>query len=306
MNVWDGVSEVAVVERVVAASGLTMRYDEATVLNQLDLAVDRGEVVALLGPNGAGKTTTVEILEGFRPRSAGVVHVLGSDPARGDDAWRARMGIVLQSWRDHTKWRVRDLLGYQAQLYAPFVHEPWSVEELLDAVDLSNHASQPIKNLSGGQRRRLDLAIGLAGRPELLFLDEPTAGLDPQARRSFHELVRRAVGELDTTVLLTTHDLWEAEALATRIVILVAGRIIASGTRNELTAQIAGQDHVSYTLDGQRHHQDVTDGTAFVRALLATHDRSVRCLEIRPASLEDAYLAHVAAAGRAARPEEAA
>ncbi len=192
---------------VVAVKGLSMRYGDASVLDDVDLSVGRGEVVALLGPNGAGKTTTVEILEGFRPRSAGHVCVLGADPAHGDDAWRARMGIVLQSWRDHSKWRVRDLLRYQSQLYARFRETSWNVDDLLVAVALDDKADQPIARLSGGQRRRLDLALGLAGRPELLFLDEPTASLDPQARRDFHALIHRAVTELGTTVLMTTHDL---------------------------------------------------------------------------------------------------
>ncbi|MCA0437816.1 MAG: ABC transporter ATP-binding protein [Actinobacteria bacterium] len=291
---------------VVDVAALRMRYGSTTVLDGISLTVERGEIVALLGPNGAGKTTTVEILEGFRPRSAGIVRVLGIDPDTGDDAWRARLGIVLQSWRDHSKWRGHDLLSYQSRLYRPYGREGWTVKALLTAVGLDGQADKPIRMLSGGQRRRLDLAIGLAGRPELLFLDEPTASLDPQARRDFHDLVRRAVGELGTSVLITTHDLWEADALATRIAILVSGRIIACGTRAELTAQIAGTDHVAYTLAGQRHQHAVTDATGFTRELLATHGAAVTELEVRPASLEDTYLTYVQSAEKAEPSKETA
>ncbi len=166
---------------------LRMRYGDKDVLHGVDLTVGRGEIVALLGPNGAGKTTTIEILEGFRPRSAGEISVLGLDPAVGDEAWRARIGIVLQSWRDHGKWRVRQFLANQGSLYVPFstpqVSRPWDVDDLLASVGLTAQADEQVRRLSGGQRRRLDVAIGLIGRPELLFLDEPTAGQDPQARR---------------------------------------------------------------------------------------------------------------------------
>lgn len=291
---------------VVDVAGLEMRYGGAAVLDGVDLSVGRGEVVALLGPNGAGKTTTVEVLEGFRRRSGGTVRVLGDDPETAGDAWRARLGVVLQSWRDHSRWRVRELVGYQARLYRPYATTPWAVDELLAAVALTPEADKPIRLLSGGQRRRLDLALGLAGRPELLFLDEPTASLDPQARRDFHDLVRRAVGELGTTVLITTHDLWEADALATRIDILVAGRIIASGSRAELTAQIAGRDHVGYTLAGRRVEVEVADATRFTRDLLVTQGDAVTALEVRPASLEETYLTYVRGAERPEPAEEQA
>lgn len=149
-------------------------------------------------------------------------------------------------------------------------------------------------------------ALGLAGCPDLLFLDEPTASLDPQARRDFHALIQRAVAELGTTVLMTTHDLWEAEALATRIDILQRGRIIATGTRDELTSQIAGRDHVAHTLHGRRHEEDVLDSTAYVRDLLTRHGEAVTALEVRPASLEDTYLAYVHAAEADTPAEHAA
>jgi ABC-2 type transport system ATP-binding protein len=166
---------------VVDAGGLRMRYGTTDVLHGVSFQVRRGEVVALLGPNGAGKTTTIEILEGFRMRSGGRAEVLGADPAHGCEQWRARVGIVLQSWRDHSRWRARELLAHLGSYYACYSTEritrPWDADELVAAVGLAEHAGKKIRMLSGGQRRRLDVAIGLVGRPELLFLDEPTAGL---------------------------------------------------------------------------------------------------------------------------------
>src|ERR1700690_2941772 len=200
---------------------LRMLYGAKEVLSGVDFSLRTGEVVALLGPNGAGKTTTIEILEGFRMRSAGEVSVLGTDPAHGGEAWRARTGVVLQSWRDHAKGRVRELLAHLGRYYAPYstpgVPRPWDVDDLIETVGLTPHARKRVRNLSGGQRRRLDVAIGIVGRPELLFLDEPTAGFDPEARRDFHDVVHRLTDREQTTILVTTHDLDEAERLADRI-----------------------------------------------------------------------------------------
>ncbi|WP_235507811.1 ABC transporter ATP-binding protein [Agromyces sp. Root1464] len=281
----------------IEVDGLRLRYGTTEVLHGVSFQVRRGEVLALLGPNGAGKTSTIEILEGFRMRSAGRVDVLGVDPARGTEHWRARMGIVLQSWRDHPKWRVRELLAFQGSLYAPYstpaIRRPWDVDDLLAAVGLAEQADRSIKVLSGGQRRRLDVAIGLVGRPELVFLDEPTTGLDPKARRDFHALVRRIRDEFEATVLITTHDLDEAEKLADRIIILAEGGIVADGTPSQLTRQIAGHDEVSWVHGGARQVRHVPDSTAFARGLFARDGNSIRELEIRRATLEDAYLALV-------------
>lgn len=274
-----------------------MQYGNRDVLHDVTLQVSRGEVVALLGPNGAGKTTTVEVLEGFRRRSAGRVEVLGADPNSADERWQARLGIVLQTWRDHGGWRVREFLHYQSGFYSPYstaaTSRPWDVDELLAAVGLTDEAGAPLRLLSGGQRRRLDLAVGLVGRPELLFLDEPTAGLDPQARRDFHDRIADVAGASDTTVLLTTHDLDEADKLADRIVILVDGRIVADGTSQELTRQIAGFDEVRWVCGGQRFTQATADSTGFARDLFARYGVGVTALEVRRASLEDTYLALV-------------
>jgi ABC-2 type transport system ATP-binding protein len=283
---------------------LRMRYGSTDVLHDVSFTVRRGEVLALLGPNGAGKTSTIEVLEGFRRRSAGRVEVLGVDPAHGTEQWRAGIGVVLQSWRDHAKWRVRELLAYQGSLYegysAPSVPRPWNVDELLAAVGLAEQAGRMVAKLSGGQRRRLDVALGLVGRPELVFLDEPTTGLDPKARREFHGLVRQISRELGATILLTTHDLDEAETLADRIIILVDGRIIADGTSEELARQIVGHDEVRWVQDGAHHTRSVPDSTAFVRELFAHDTQGISELEIRRASLEATYLALVRDAEHAA------
>ena len=289
--------EPAEEDLVLDVRDLRMRYGSTDVLTGVTFTARRGEVLVLLGPNGAGKTTTIEILEGFRMRSAGEVSVLGVDPARGDERWRARLGVVLQSWRDHGKWRVRELLAHLGSYYAPFstptIRRPWDPDELIEAVGLTAHTRKKISQLSGGQRRRLDVAIGIVGRPELLFLDEPTAGFDPQARREFHDLIHQLTDTLDTTVLLTTHDLDEAEKLADRILILAGGSIIAAGSADELSRRISANAEVRWTQDGQRFVHSTPDATAFVRQLLTQHGEAVADLEVRRASLEDTYIALV-------------
>src|SRR6476646_2952049 len=207
----------------VRVTDLRMRYGSNAVLHGVNFTIRRGAVLVLLGPTGAGKTTTIEILEGFRVPSAGEITVLGQNPATAGEAWRSRIGVVLQSWRDHGRWRVWDLLDHLGSFYRPYSTpdrpRPYPTDELIDTVGLSEHRGKKVSTLSGGQRRRLDVAIGIVGRPDLLFLDEPTAGFDPEARREFHDLVHRLADD-ETTILLTTHDLDEAEKLANRILIL--------------------------------------------------------------------------------------
>jgi ABC-2 type transport system ATP-binding protein len=284
-------------EAVIEVRGLRMRYGSVDVLKGVDFEARRGEVLTLLGPNGAGKTTTIEILEGFRMRSAGGVRVLGVDPARGDERWRARLGVVLQSWRDHGKWRVRELLDNLGRYYAPYStlerKRPWDAEDLVETVGLAEHANKKISALSGGQRRRLDVAIGIVGRPEVLFLDEPTAGFDPQARREFHDLVHRLSDLEDTTILLTTHDLDEAEKLADRILILAGGSIIADGSADQLSRRMSTNAEVRWTRDGQHFVDAPADATRFVRELFGQYGEAISDLEVRRASLEDAYMALV-------------
>jgi ABC-2 type transport system ATP-binding protein len=282
---------------VVEVRDLQMAYGDNQVLTGVDLDVHRGEVVCLLGPNGAGKTTTIEILEGFRARSAGHVLVLGEDPTRAGDAWRARVGIVLQSWRDHARWTPRRLIGHLGGYFAPYSTarrpRPYDVDDLLATVGLQESADRKIGMLSGGQRRRLDVAVGIVGRPDLLFLDEPTAGFDPHARRDFHDLVHRLSDLEGTSILLTTHDLAEAERLADRILILAGGTIVADGSAEALTRQVAGESQVSWSRAGE-HFVHATDEPArFVHRLVEQYGDDVTDLEVRRANLEDTYIALV-------------
>jgi ABC-2 type transport system ATP-binding protein len=284
-------------EIVLDVRDLRMRYGRTDVLNGITFGACRGEVLALLGPNGAGKTTTIEILEGFRMRSAGQLSVLGVDPAHGGEAWRARIGVVLQSWHDHGKWQVRELLEHLGSYYAPYStadrRRPWDVDELIATVGLTEHSGKRVRRLSGGQRRRLDVAIGIVGRPELLFLDEPTAGFDPEARRDFHDLVHRLADQEEATILLTTHDLDEAERLADRILILAGGQIIADGSADELSLRMSTQAEVRWSRDGQRFVHSAEEPARFVRDLFRQYGDAVEDLEVRRASLEDTYMALV-------------
>lgn len=216
-------------ELAIEVHGLRKSYGDIEAVQGLDLEIARGEVYALLGPNGAGKTTVIEILEGFRQRSAGDTRVLGLDPQDHGRDLKARIGIVLQSTGVHPYLTVEETVD----LYRGFFPHPRSREEILELVGLNSQRGVRVRKLSGGQQRRLDVAIGLAGDPELLFLDEPTTGFDPSARRGAWELVRnlRALGK---TVLLTTHYMDEAEKLADRVGVLVEGRIVSEGTPQKL------------------------------------------------------------------------
>jgi ABC-2 type transport system ATP-binding protein len=211
--------------------GLVKHYGDRAVVDGIDLDVQAGEVFALLGPNGAGKTTTVEIIEGYRPRDDGAVSVLGLDPATGGPALRARLGLMLQAGGIDPRARPREILG----LYAAFHADPRDPHELIELVGLEMVASTPYRHLSGGERQRLGFALALVGRPELLVLDEPTAGMDPAARASTRELIRMLRDEGIAT-LLTTHDLADVERVADRVAIIDHGRIVAAGTPAELIA----------------------------------------------------------------------
>jgi ABC-2 type transport system ATP-binding protein len=283
-------------ETVIEVEGLRMRYGTTDVLTGVDFSVRRGEVVTLLGPNGAGKTTTIEILEGFRIRSAGSVFVFGVDPPSASEDWRARVGVVLQSWRDHARWTPRGLLEHLGRYYVPYSMperpRPYEVDRLISLVGLEQQAGRKIRTLSGGERRRLDLAVGIIGRPELLFLDEPTAGFDPEARRDFHDLVHRLSDLEGSTILLTTHDLDEAEKLADRILILAGGRIVADGSADELARRVNRDAQVKWSRGGEQFVHTTVDPVSFVRGLLAQHD-DIADLEVRRATLEDTYLAMV-------------
>ena len=281
-------------EPVVRVRGLRMAYGPREVLRGVDLDVGQGEVVCLLGPNGAGKTTTLEVLEGFRVPSAGEVAVLGDDPAQrrrrlagAGRAWCCSRGATTGGGRRGACSRASAATTRRTRRRtAP---RPLPTDELLQLVGLGPHADERVGTLSGGQRRRLDVAVGIVGRPEVLFLDEPTAGLDPQGRHDVHELVHRLADLEGTTVLLTTHDLAEAERLSDRILVLAGGRIVADGSADALAREVAGRSEVRWTRGGERFVHPTDDATDFVRRLLGQH-ADVEDLEVRRASLEDTYL----------------
>jgi ABC-2 type transport system ATP-binding protein len=269
----------------IAVSGLRKRYRDQWAVDRVDLEVGLGEIVALLGPNGAGKTTTVEILEGHRPRTAGEVRVLGEDPQRAGRRWRAQIGIVSQEATDARDLTVRELVTHFAGYY-PNARRP---EEALDLVGLGDQGRRRVRMLSGGQRRRLDVAVGIVGRPRLLFLDEPTTGFDPQARRQFWDLIRGLAAD-GTTVLLTTHYLQEAEALADRVAVMVAGRIAAAGSPAVLCGSTLGLATVSWQENGQRLYLRAANPAPVVAEIAARLDGDVPELTITRPTLEDIYL----------------
>jgi ABC-2 type transport system ATP-binding protein len=232
-------------ELVVSVRGLVKRYGSREAVAGIDLEVRRGEIFAFLGPNGAGKTTTVEILEGFQRRTAGQVSVLGQDPATAGGAWRDRVGVVLQESEPEPGLSVRECLA----MYAGFYHAPRHVDETIALVGLTAAAGTPGSSLSGGQRRRLDFALALIGDPELIFLDEPTTGFDPSARRAAWEVVA-GLRQLGKTVFLTTHYMDEAEYLADRIAVLSAGHVVAEGTPQTLGGRDRMTTTISFTLPG--------------------------------------------------------
>lgn len=281
-------------EPVISVENLRMQYGDNSVLDGISFQAAKGEVVALLGPNGAGKTTTIEILEGFRMRSEGEVKVLGIDPAHGNEQWRARLGVVLQSWRDHSRWKVRELLDHLGKYYAPYStnerRRPLDTDRLIQLVGLESQANYVISSLSGGQRRRLDVAIGLVGNPELLFLDEPTVGFDPKSRREFHDVILRLSELENTTILLTTHDLYEAEKLSDRILILAGGRIVANGSAEQLAQEVSVTTEVLWAQKDKYHSHTTANATAYVRKLLSENKTGISGLEVRRASLEDTYM----------------
>jgi ABC-2 type transport system ATP-binding protein len=268
--------------------GLCKRYGEHEAVRAIDIEVARGEVFGLLGPNGAGKTTTVEILEGYRSRSGGEVSVLGEDPALRSLALRRRIGIVLQTGGIYAHISPREALEYWAGLYP----HPRRVDEVLELAGLAEQADTRTRKLSGGQLRRLDLAMALVGDPELIFLDEPTTGFDPEARRAAWEAIR-SLRDLGKTILLTTHYLEEAQALADRVAIVKDGRILADGPPRELGVG-AGHYRVAYRDgDGRLIERDTEDPTTLLHELtgeaLARGERLQELSVARP-TLEDVYL----------------
>jgi ABC-2 type transport system ATP-binding protein len=282
--------------------GLAKRFGDFTAVRDISFEVAAGQVTALLGPNGAGKTTTIEILEGFQAPSAGTVRVLGTDPRKGGRAWKARIGLVLQSASLEDQLTVAESLALYAGLYA----RPWPIADVLDAIDLFEDAGTRIGALSGGQKRRVDLGAAIIGRPEILFLDEPTTGLDPEARRRLWTVIEN-LAAAGTTVLLTTHYLDEAQHLARRVIVVADGRVVADTTPDELRA-MGGRPVIRFrppasaqplppALAGHLDHGELALPSADVTAdlaLLVGWARRNRVdltgLEVGSPSLEDAYL----------------
>ena len=275
-------------EPVISIRGLRKSYGDSEAVRGIDLEVQAGEVFAFLGPNGAGKTTTVEILEGYRNRSGGEVSVLGEDPQRAGREWRERIGIVLQSCRLDPYLTVRESLG----LYAGYYAHPRPIDEVIALVGLEGKADDRASRLSGGQQRRLDVGMALIGDPELLFLDEPTTGFDPSARRQAWDVIA-GLRDLGKTVFLTTHYMDEAQRLADRVTIIAKGEIVARGTPEDLGDRESQPATITYRLDGEEVSTQTTTPVKTLHELTGRaleRGEELEGLEVTRPSLEDVYL----------------
>jgi ABC-2 type transport system ATP-binding protein len=265
-----------------------MSYGTTEAVRGIDLDVNRGEVFAFLGPNGAGKTTTVEILEGYRRRTGGEVTVLGEDPQRAGREWRERIGIVLQSGRLDPYLTVRESLD----LYAGYFRKPRATEDVIALIGLEGKADERASRLSGGQQRRLDVGMALVGDPELLFLDEPTTGFDPSARRQAWEVIA-GLRDLGKTVFLTTHYMDEAQRLADRVTIIAAGQTVAQGTPEDLGERDAGETTIRYRVGGREVSLQTNQPVKALNELTSkalANGEALEGLEVTRPSLEDVYL----------------
>ncbi|MBK7624150.1 MAG: ABC transporter ATP-binding protein [Kineosporiaceae bacterium] len=273
----------------ITVRGLVKTYSGVRAVDDLDLEVMEGEIFALLGPNGAGKTTTVEILEGYRRRDGGTVSVLGEDPQHAGRDWRGRIGIVLQTSQESAELTVVEIVRHFAGYY-PDSRDP---DQVIDAVGLTAKRNARMRTLSGGQRRRLDVALGIVGSPGLLFLDEPTTGFDPQARRSFWDLID-GLRDGGTTILLTTHYLDEAEYLADRVGVINSGRLLAVDTPERLGGPAAQVPQVQWLdRDGVPHREQTETPTALVARLADQFGGEVPSLQVVRPSLEEVYLSMI-------------
>ena len=280
-------------DTAVTVRDLRKTYGSHAAVDGVSFDIHLGETFALLGPNGAGKSTTIEILEGYRDRTSGDALVLGQDPQKNSLAWKARLGIVLQSTGESGNVTVREQLTHFAGLYP----NPRRVDEMIAAVGLEGKDKTLIRNLSGGQRRRVDVALGIIGRPELLFLDEPTTGFDPEARHQFWDLVRLLKSE-GTTILLTTHYLDEAAQLSDRVGIIAAGKLVDIGPIDEIGSADARVPLVRWRENGVPREERTTEPGAVVTRL--SRDGEPEGLEVIRPSLEDVYLELVGATAREA------
>jgi ABC-2 type transport system ATP-binding protein len=276
---------VSVVSAAVEVSGLKRSYGDLQAVRGISYTIERGSCTALLGPNGAGKTTTVEILEGYRHRDGGDVSVLGTDPARGDRSWRERLGIVPQNCADLLELTVAECVTHFASLYPA----PRAPQEVLELVGLVEKAGSRVSKLSGGQRRRLDVALGIVGNPELVFLDEPTTGFDPEARRAFWQLVAALKAE-GVTILLTTHYMEEADALADRAIVVNHGSVVADAPPGSIGERADDLAVVKWKEAGAVVERDTTTPTALIAELHARLGGELEGLEVRRPTLEDVYL----------------
>ena len=275
---------------VVAVDNLSFSYDTTPVLQELDLSVNAGEVVCLLGPNGVGKTTLVENLLGSLTPTSGAIRVLGLDPCRAGAEFWARVGLVQQNWTDHAKWRVSDQLEWIRAIQMTAAPSAMGVTDVLDAVGLTNKATYRLSRLSGGQRRAIDFAAALMGHPELLIMDEPTTGLDPVSKAHLHDLILQRVDDDNATILMTTHDLAEAERLASRVLIMSRGHIIADGSVTALRERLGHDAEVTWIQDGERHVHTTAAPERFLTQLdLGT----ITGLTITRPTLEETYLSLV-------------
>ena len=275
---------------VITTENLEFSYGAEPVLRGLDLSIEAGEVVCLLGPNGVGKTTLVENLLGSLAPTAGTVRVLRTDPRRAGAAFWARVGLVQQNWTDHAKWRVVDQLEWVRAMQLTAAPHVMSVNEVLDAVGLAGKAVSRLSRLSGGQRRTIDFAAALMGCPELLVMDEPTTGLDPASKAHLHDLILQRVDDDDATILMTTHDLAEAERIASRVLIMSRGRIIADGSVTALRERLSHDAEVTWVQDGE-HHVHATASPE--RFLLQLDLGTITDLTVTRPTLEETYLALV-------------